>query len=99
MALEWVVLAVSIGKLILAANFFVSNTGAVQDYATVAMLLRGRARRVPMVFGLNAVFKRQLSLAYTCHRPPDAEKETEHAPLVVLHGLFGSKQNNRSISK
>lgn len=38
-------------------------------------------------------------MAYTLHRPPNAAYDTEHAPIVILHGLFGSKQNNRSISK
>ena len=40
---------------------------------------------------------RRLSLAYNLHKPPEAE--TQHAPIIILHGLFGSKQNNRSISK
>lgn len=41
--------------------------------------------------------KRELSLAYNLHEPNTYE--AGHAPLIVLHGLFGSKQNNRSISK
>ncbi|KAM0794299.1 Alpha/Beta hydrolase protein [Usnea florida] len=41
--------------------------------------------------------KRELSLAYKLHEPE--EPEPGHASLIVLHGLFGSKQNNRSISK
>lgn len=43
------------------------------------------------------LFKRQLSLAYTLHEP--AKAEAGRAPLIILHGLFGSKQNNRSVSK
>ena len=42
-------------------------------------------------------FERKLSLAYNLHEPH--LPEPGHAPLIVLHGLFGSKQNNRSISK
>ena len=42
-------------------------------------------------------FKRELSLAYSLHKPQ--MPEPDHAPLIILHGLFGSKQNNRSISK
>ena len=41
--------------------------------------------------------KRELSLAYKLHEPE--ESGPGHASLIVLHGLFGSKQNNRSISK
>ena len=42
-------------------------------------------------------FKRQLSLAYQLHAPSDSE--AARPALIILHGLFGSKQNNRSISK
>jgi len=41
---------------------------------------------------------RRLTLAYDLHRPPP-DKAAQHAPIVIMHGLFGSKQNNRSISK
>ena len=43
--------------------------------------------------------RRQLSLAYTKYSATQSNNENTHAPLVILHGLFGSKQNNRSISK
>ena len=42
---------------------------------------------------------RWLSLAYHVHRPRYHVLHTEYAPVVVLHGLFGSKQNYRSVSK
>lgn len=41
--------------------------------------------------------KRYLSLAYTLHETPRVP--AERPPLIILHGLFGSKQNSRSISK
>ncbi|KAK7607720.1 Alpha/Beta hydrolase protein [Phyllosticta paracitricarpa] len=45
-----------------------------------------------------------LKLAYELHEPPKAEPSTgksasEAAPILITHGLFGSKRNNRSISK
>ena len=43
------------------------------------------------------LFTRQLSLAYAVHEP--AKVEAGRPPLIILHGLFGSKQNNRRISK
>lgn len=46
---------------------------------------------------LSRSSKRELSLAYNLHEPH--KPEPGHAPLILLHGLFGSKQNNRSISK
>ncbi|KAK3308670.1 Alpha/Beta hydrolase protein [Chaetomium strumarium] len=38
-------------------------------------------------------------LAYDLHEPakPAADKQT--SPIIVMHGLFGSKKNNRTISK
>ena len=41
-----------------------------------------------------------LSLAYTLHEPLQClQGSKEGKPLIILHGLFGSKQNHRSISK
>jgi pimeloyl-ACP methyl ester carboxylesterase len=42
---------------------------------------------------------RRLSLAYALHEPQDRQTATDQHPIIILHGLFGSKQNNRSISK
>jgi len=38
-------------------------------------------------------------LAYDLHEPakPVADKQT--SPIIIMHGLFGSKKNNRTISK
>jgi len=41
-----------------------------------------------------------VSLVYDLHEPskptvPDAQT----SPIIIMHGLFGSKKNNRSISK
>ncbi|KAF2841569.1 alpha/beta-hydrolase [Patellaria atrata CBS 101060] len=44
----------------------------------------------------------ELQLAYTLHEPPKNKERSEPsdgAPILFLHGLFGSKQNNRTISK
>ncbi|KAF1813495.1 abhydrolase domain-containing protein [Eremomyces bilateralis CBS 781.70] len=43
---------------------------------------------------------RRLALSYDLHEPsPKQDGEQLGAPIVFLHGLFGSKQNNRSMSK
>lgn len=42
---------------------------------------------------------RNLSLAYTLHEPPKDRFDGNGRPIVIMHGLFGSKQNNRSISR
>lgn len=45
----------------------------------------------------------RLDLSYDLHEPPksqgSATSASENAPIIILHGLFGSKRNNRSISK
>lgn len=46
----------------------------------------------------------RVKLAYDLHEPPKAEPSggrlaSKAAPILILHGLFGSKKNNRSISR
>ncbi|KAF8433127.1 prolyl oligopeptidase-like protein [Terfezia claveryi] len=60
---------------------------------------------VPTVRPLSVLFVRTyasttntIPLAYDLHEPPKGTVTTG-PPMVVMHGLFGSKQNNRSISK
>ncbi|KAH8821714.1 prolyl oligopeptidase-like protein [Xylogone sp. PMI_703] len=40
----------------------------------------------------------RVRLAYDLHEPPSSSS-SKNAPIVFMHGLFGSKQNNRGISK
>lgn len=54
---------------------------------------------LPPIQSFSRVTTRHLSLAYHLHKPPKTDHERGYAPIVILHGLFGSKQNNRSISK
>ena len=63
------------------------------------MLCRARIRIQIQYKTLGAENRRHLSLAYATHEPSNAASNIKHAPIVILHGLFGSKQNNRSISK
>lgn len=43
--------------------------------------------------------KRTLRLAYAHYPAFGRPEHLDIAPIVILHGLFGSKQNNRSIGK
>ncbi|KAF4974004.1 hypothetical protein FZEAL_9048 [Fusarium zealandicum] len=38
-------------------------------------------------------------LAYDLHEPAQPKTDKKKAPILFLHGLFGSKKNNRGISK
>jgi hypothetical protein len=40
-----------------------------------------------------------LSLAYDLHEPPKPVADKQTSPIIFMHGLFGSKKNNRTISK
>lgn len=39
-----------------------------------------------------------VSLAYDYHPPPKPGPRDQH-PILFMHGLFGSKKNNRGMSK
>ncbi|KAI1096839.1 alpha/beta-hydrolase [Rostrohypoxylon terebratum] len=38
-------------------------------------------------------------LAYDHHEPPKGGARPQDAPIIFMHGLFGSKKNNRSVSR
>lgn len=40
-----------------------------------------------------------VSLAYDLYEPPKAVTAAHTGSIIFMHGLFGSKRNNRSISK
>ncbi|RYP57438.1 hypothetical protein DL770_010670 [Monosporascus sp. CRB-9-2] len=40
-----------------------------------------------------------LPLAYDHHAPPGSDRYPQDAPIIFMHGLFGSKKNNRTVSK
>jgi hypothetical protein len=61
----------------------------------------------------HAVLRRQLSssrplldkpgdvveLAFQRHDPPEKTSTKGPGPLIIMHGLFGSQRNNRTMSK
>lgn len=64
------------------------------------MRVSAAARRRALAGGVQqATSFSTVPLAYVLHEPakPVADKQT--SPLIVMHGLFGSKKNNRTISK
>ncbi|MCJ1321040.1 hypothetical protein MMC15_006382 [Xylographa vitiligo] len=54
--------------------------------------------RTLSVSSMDICQRRYLNLAYELHKPP-ADLAPTQTPIVFMHGLFGSRQNNRSISK
>ncbi|KAI0129259.1 alpha/beta-hydrolase [Hypoxylon sp. NC0597] len=64
--------------------------------------------RSPFCAPLRAIISRPYSsttghsplpLAYDHHQPPKDGRHPQDAPIIFMHGLFGSKKNNRSVSK
>ncbi|KAI0012804.1 alpha/beta-hydrolase [Xylariaceae sp. FL0662B] len=41
----------------------------------------------------------RVPLAFDHHIPPNSDRSKGDAPIIFMHGLFGSKKNNRSVSK
>jgi hypothetical protein len=40
-----------------------------------------------------------VDLAYDLHEPAKPISDAKSSPILFLHGLFGAKKNNRTISK
>jgi hypothetical protein len=66
----------------------------------------GSARRVripaPVFASATSASTRSMatvSLAYDLHEPAKPVADQKTSPIIVMHGLFGSKKNNRTISK
>ena len=38
-------------------------------------------------------------LAFDHHDPPRSDRHRQDAPIIFMHGLFGSKKNNRTVSR
>jgi hypothetical protein len=65
---------------------------------TRSLLLRNNSCVKSMLF--RQYSSAAVRLAFTRHDAPlGLSIPASDSPLVVMHGLFGSKQNNRSISK
>ena len=66
------------------------------------LLLRQPVKPLNRTFATSSRHCKQLELAYDLHEPPDTKKsgtKSQNAPIIFMHGLFGSKKNNRSMSK
>ena len=48
---------------------------------------------------ISSCHSRSLSLAYILHKSPENQREEKTNNVLVLHGLFGSKANAKTISQ
>lgn len=69
--------------------------------AAVPVLRRGchGAIRVIAARKLYSSTADTVPLVYDLHAPAKPVTDKQTAPILFLHGLFGSKKNNRTISK
>lgn len=68
-----------------------------QELLNVMVFIRTAARSVPGIraFSTGRILRHELS--YQVWGPENEQAVRD--PILFLHGLFGSKQNNRSIGK
>lgn len=52
-----------------------------------------------MKYSQAAPSKALRPLVYDLHEPAQSKNHINMSPVLFLHGLFGSKKNNRGISK
>lgn len=71
---------------------------AIRAGREAQMLRLGVSRTVIRGFSTSHSYRR-LPLAYDLYEPPKAKSGAENGSVILMHGLFGSKRNNRSISK
>lgn len=60
-------------------------------------IIRAQSPRYSRSFHLTPLHD-HIKLAHDLHEPPK-DSPVKNAPIVFIHGLFGSKKNNRSMSK
>ncbi|KAK1835838.1 Alpha/Beta hydrolase protein [Podospora conica] len=77
------------------------STLSLSPGAAGAIRLISRRARISRSFSTSpSRLLPTVSLAYDLHEPPTPTvPDNKTSPLIVMHGLFGSKKNNRSISK
>lgn len=78
-------------------SFLNSHTGVGSDF-TCNMSPRLLSPTLLRVCRRNYSTSRTVSLAFDLHEPANPSSNAPRA-IVFMHGLFGSKKNNRSISK
>lgn len=69
--------------------------------AIAPVLLRGCHGPIRVLAGrrLHSSSAGPVPLVYDLHEPAKPVTDKQTAPILFLHGLFGSKKNNRTISK
>ncbi|KAL8342440.1 hypothetical protein RB598_004037 [Gaeumannomyces tritici] len=75
------------------------RSGGARSGAAAASIMRGGSLAATAPFSHSARAQTRLRLAFDHHEPARPVADAKTSPILFLHGLFGSKKNNRSISK
>ncbi|KAK7398000.1 hypothetical protein QQX98_012628 [Neonectria punicea] len=71
---------------------------SVRRIGTAVPAIARQGLRIPATAG--RLYSQSVGpLAYDLHEPASPRTDKAKAPILFLHGLFGSKKNNRGISK
>lgn len=57
------------------------------------------ARSQTLIFSRAFSSSQTVDLAFDHHEPPKSDRHREDAPIIFMHGLFGSRKNNRTVSR
>ncbi|KAI0167045.1 alpha/beta-hydrolase [Hypoxylon sp. FL1284] len=59
----------------------------------------GFMRAISRQYSSGGADSSRVEMAFDHHEPPKGGRHQEDAPIIFMHGLFGSKKNNRSVSR
>lgn len=77
------------------------NSQKTQAMAIARRILTTKTAPLRSFTSSRAYSTSRLQLVFDHHKPPSSSdsKHAQDAPIIFMHGLFGSKKNNRSVSK
>ncbi|EPE09681.1 abhydrolase domain-containing protein [Ophiostoma piceae UAMH 11346] len=81
------------------APLFSARAAATTASFPAQRLAPGKMRAAHAFYSSSASDDKPVELVYDLHRPEKPIADDKTKPILFLHGLFGSKKNNRSISK
>ncbi|XXH00247.1 hypothetical protein Hte_006589 [Hypoxylon texense] len=67
--------------------------------STFSIQLRAISRQYSSSSSSTSTSHPRVPLAFDHHEPPKGGRHQQDAPIIFMHGLFGSKKNNRSVSR
>lgn len=95
------------GRIVYIVGGSIEKCHPARSYANMLPCLRSRLVNTALLGSCRQV--RQVStalcpkpvspLSFDLHAPANPKADEKTAPIIFLHGLFGSKKNNRGISK